>query len=275
MYACNHCKKKLKNVPYLCSNNKKYCSYECVPDSTIDEPYSFQYFDLMDGIRDIELEIENIKTLEDRINLEAEIEELSSSYTIEVWGDSEGLFYKHKISLLLEILDELYNKVHNIFMSTKYASMPAVMINWEDLKRIIGEKNASQIFEVFKDELDKFIFDNVYFTWPDYKYKTTDFYYYEDKLKFATMRDAKYAYKLYRENFNDIFKIPFLFLTEIQLEELDSYTYCIDILKLYHCVVCGGWEPWERFSYYDNLKLYKCDEHCGCEDYDHLYQDGF
>jgi len=40
----------------------------------------------------------------------------------------------------------------------------------------------------------------------------------------------------------------------------------------YYCVVCGGWEPWERFTHYDNLKLYKCDDHCGCNEYDHLYQ---
>ena len=81
MYTCNHCKKKFKNEPYICSNNKKYCSFECVPESTIDKPYSFQYFNLMDGIRDIELDIENIKTLDDRIDLENKIEELSTSYT--------------------------------------------------------------------------------------------------------------------------------------------------------------------------------------------------
>ena len=124
---------------------------------------------------------------------------------LEIYGDSEGLFYKRQIGLLLETLDELYNKVHNIFMETKYDSMPFVIINWEDLKRIIGEENAKLIFDIFKDKLDKFIFDNVYFTWSDYKYKTIDFSYYEDKLKFATMRDAKIVGKLYRDNFNDIF----------------------------------------------------------------------
>ena len=163
MYTCNNCKKKSTNIPYICSNNKKYCSYECVPDSTIDQPFSFQYFNLMDGIRDFELDIDNIKTLEDRIELENEIEELSTSYTIEIYGDSEGLFYKHQIALVLETLDELYNKVHNIFMETKYTSMPSIIIDWENLKRIIGEKSASRIFEIFKDKLDKFIFNNVYF----------------------------------------------------------------------------------------------------------------
>ena len=61
----------------MCYNNKKYCSYECVPESTI----------------------ENIKTLEDRIDLENEIEELSTSYAIKIYGDSEGLFYKRQIGL--------------------------------------------------------------------------------------------------------------------------------------------------------------------------------
>ncbi|HEY8889066.1 MAG TPA: hypothetical protein VIM70_02240 [Clostridium sp.] len=49
------------------------------------------------------------------IELENEIEELSISYTIEIYGDYEGLFYKRQIGHLLETLNELYNKVHNIF----------------------------------------------------------------------------------------------------------------------------------------------------------------
>ena len=120
MYTCNHCKIKFKNEPYLCSNNKQYCSFQCVPESTIDKPYSFEYFNFMDGIRDIEADIENIKTLYDRIELEDKIEELSISYTLEVYGDSEGLFYKRQIALLLETLNELYDKVHNIFLCQRY-----------------------------------------------------------------------------------------------------------------------------------------------------------
>ncbi|MFT5873190.1 MAG: hypothetical protein ACI8WT_002132, partial [Clostridium sp.] len=90
-------------------------------------------------------------------------------------------------------------------METKYDSMPFVIIDWVNLSRIIGEENACLIFDIFKDGLDTFIFDNVYFTWPEYKYKTIDFTYYEDKLKFATMRDAESVGKLYRDSFNDCF----------------------------------------------------------------------
>jgi len=69
----------------MCSNNKKYCTFECVPESAIDKPYSYEYFNLMDGIIDIELNINKINTLYDRVELENEIEELSISYTIEIY----------------------------------------------------------------------------------------------------------------------------------------------------------------------------------------------
>ena len=93
------------------------------------------------------------------------------------------------------------------------------------------------------------------------------------KLKFATMSDAEYVGKLYRDSFKDSNNECILELTNEQLEELNTYTECIDIFTLHHCVVCGEWELWEHFTFYNNLKLYKCDEHCGCDAYDHLYQD--
>jgi len=273
MYTCYHCKNKFKNEPYISSNNKKYCSFECIPDSGIDKPYSYEYFNLMDGIRDIELHIKNIKTLTDRIELENKFEELTISNTRKVYGDYEGLFYKRQIGILLGTLNQLYNKVYNIFMDIEYDSMPFVIINWEDLRRIVGVDNANLIFDIFKDKIEHFIFNNVYFTWPVYMCKVIDFSYFEDKLKFATMRDAKEVEKLYHDSFNDIYNICILDLTQEQVDELDSYTDCIDVFTLYRCVVCGGWERLECFTFYDNLRLYKCDEHCGCEEYDHLYQD--
>lgn len=269
MYTCNHCKKKFNNEPYNCSNKKKYCSFECIPQSGIDKPYSYQYFNLMGGIREIEFDIKNIKTLDDRIDLENKVEELSISYTLEIYGDYEGLFYKRQIGLLLKVLDELYTRVHLIFSETKYDSSPAVIINWDDLKRIIGLENATLIFDVFKDKIETFIFENVYLVWSDYKCRTIDFHNYEDKLRFATISDATEVGELFNSCFNECS----LGLTDKQLGELDNYTNCIDINTLHRCVVCRQWELWERFTYYDNLKLYKCDEHCGCFEYDHLYQD--
>lgn len=112
MYTCNHCKGEFNNEPYICTNNKKYCSFECVPESAIDKPCSYEYFNFMDAIRDVELNIKSVKTHNDRVEIENKIEELSISYTLEVYGDCEGLFYKRQIGHLLETLNELYDKVH-------------------------------------------------------------------------------------------------------------------------------------------------------------------
>jgi hypothetical protein len=270
MYTCSHCKKKFMNEPYICyPNKKKYCSLECIPDSAIDKPYSFEYFTLIESIRDIQSRIDSIATLDNRIDLEDDVNELYRTYALEIYGDDEGLFYKKHIAIMLSTLDKLYDKIHNIFMERKYESSPAVIIYWEDLINILGKDTARQFFDIFKGEIENFIFENVYFIWSDYKCKTIDFNNYEDKLKFATINDAEEVQQLFLGCLN-LFRPEF---TEKQLEELDNYSQCITVDTLYNCVACGEWELWERFHFYDNLKLYKCDEHCACDEYDHLYLD--
>ena len=268
MYKCSHCKKEFINKPYICyPNKKKYCSLQCIPDSAMDKPYSFQYFNLIDSIRDIESRIENIKTLEDRINLENDVNDLSYTYTLEIYGEELSLFYNRQISILLPILEELYDRIHNIFMNRKYESSPAVIICWENLINILGREVASLVFDYFKEDIENFIFENGYYLNSPYKYKTIDFDNYEDMLKFPIVSDTKEVHRLFLDCLN-IFRPEF---TEKQLEEMDTYSQCIEIDTLYYCVVCKHWELWEHFSFYENLKLYKCDEHCGCEEYDNLY----
>ena len=270
MYTCSHCKKKFINQPYVCyPNNKKYCCLQCIPDSAMDRPYSFLYFNLIDSMRDIETRTDSIVTLEDRIDLENDVNDLSHTYTVEIYGDNEGLFYKKQISIILLSLDKLYDKIHSIFMERKYESSPAVIIYWDRLTTILGQDAAMQVFELFNGEIESFIFENVYFVWSDYKHKTTDFNNCEDKLKFTTLSDATKVRQIFLDCLN-IFRPEF---TEAQLKGLDDYYHCISIDTLYRCVVCKQWEPWVYFSFYDNLKLYKCDEHCGCEEYDNLYLD--
>lgn len=267
MYTCNHCKKKFTNQPFKCSNKRNYCSRECMPDSVMDKPYSFQYFNLVESIRDIESRINDIKYLENRIDLENEVNNLSNCYTIDMFGDDEGLYYKKQILMLLSTSDKLYDKIHNIFMERKYHSSPAVIIYWENLKNILGYDNSRLIFDDFKEKVENFVFENVYFIWSDYVCKVVDFDNYEDKLKFGTVSDAKEVEELFLECLNE-YKSEF---TEEQLENLDIYSNCIKVDTLYRCVVCKQWELWECFVFYDDLNLYKCDEHCSCIECDSPY----
>lgn len=269
MYTCNHCKKKFNNQPFKCSNKRNYCSQECIPDSVMDKPYSFQYFNLVESLRNIESKIRDIKNLENRIDLENEVNDLRNSYTIDMWGDDEGVYYKKQILMLLSTLDKLYGKIHNIFMERKYDSSPSVIIYWEDLKNIFGYDNAKLIFDNFKEKVENFVFENVYLISSDYVCKVVNFDNYEDKLKFGTISDAKEVEDLFLKCLNE-YKPG---LTEEQINDLNCYENCIEVNTLYCCVVCEQWELWECFSFYDDLNLYKCDEHCSCVECDNPYQD--
>lgn len=83
MYTCTHGKKNFNNQPYIAyPSKKKYCSFECIPDSAMDKPYSYEYFNFMDSIRDIESSIENIANLEDRLDLENDVGIFNYSFRI-------------------------------------------------------------------------------------------------------------------------------------------------------------------------------------------------
>jgi hypothetical protein len=150
MYTCAHCKRKFKNEPYIsCTNSKKYCSLQCLPDNAMDRPYAFEYFDLIEAINDINSRISSIKLLEERIELESEVNELYHSTSLLIYGDDEGLLYKRQIISLLSTLDKLYDRIHNYFLNYKYAVRPAIVIFGDELIRLLGKAN-------FFTALDKF-----------------------------------------------------------------------------------------------------------------------
>jgi hypothetical protein len=260
MYTCNHCKNKFTNQPFKCSNRRNYCSRKCIPESVMDKPYSFEYFNLVENICDIESRINDIKSLKNRIDLENEINDLNNSYTINMLGDDEGLYYKKQTLMLLPTLDKLYDKIHNIFVGKKYDSTPAVIIYWHDLKNILGYNNAKLIYNNFKEKIENFVFENVYFTRSGYVCKIVNFNNSEDKIKFSTITDARRVEGLFSECLNEYISR----LTEEQLNSLGCYANCIEINILYHCVVCEHWELCESFKFYDDLNLYKCDKHHSC-----------
>ena len=73
----------------------------------------------MDNINGIEEAIHDIVNRVDRLDLERELEELITYYSLEIYGDDEGLFYKRQIGITLLTLDKLYDKIHNVFKDRK------------------------------------------------------------------------------------------------------------------------------------------------------------
>ncbi|MBK5241116.1 hypothetical protein [Clostridium sp.] len=255
MYTCNHCKNKFPNEPYLCyPSRKKYCSLECIPDSGMDRPYSFQYFNLIDSIRDIEASIDEISTLEDRIDLENEANELSTYYTLEIYGDDEGFFYKRQIGLTLLILDKLYETIHNIFIERKVQLRTATVICWDALTQLVGEEASEMIFIYFENSMAGVPYENVYYADPNYYDYLGCF---KDMLCVDTQVQAENIKNIYYESLN-FFKSLF---TKKQLEILADSENCVHIDTLVRCVVCNEWGPSSDTSFDDNLNLYKCGQY--------------
>ncbi|GKU29300.1 hypothetical protein [Clostridium folliculivorans] len=265
MYTCNHCKNKFKNIPYVAyPNKKKYCSLNCMPDSAIDRPYSFQYANLIDCLRDIEIRIDNIVSLDDRIELENEVTDISSSYTLEAYGDDEGLFYKQQIIKLLPTIDELYDKIHNIFRERKLRLRLATVITWDSVIQLFGKDLSEMIFSYFESRMSGIAYQNLYDTLSEY---SIDLGYFKDKLYVNTLAEAENIKNIYMESLN-YFKSLF---TEQQLNELDCYDNFVAIKNLAYCVVCHEWENEADFSFDEELGLYKCNQWYNCYDYENYY----
>lgn len=268
MYICNHCKNKFKNQPFIGSNNKKYCSRNCIPNSVIDEPYSFEYFNLIEIINDIESRISGIKDIDDKFDLENEVNDLSSSYIIDMFGDDEGFFYKRQIYIELRTLDKLYDKIHNIFMERKVRLRRAVIIYWDELLSIVGNDIYNMILKCFQEKLKGITYEILDFLCP-VPTSSTEIGYHTDKLHVKTLRQAQNIKKIYYESFNQ-FKPN---LTDKQLNYLSWSNDCIAIETLAYCVVCKDWESWDDFSFDKNLNLYKCGQWSDCYKYDDYYKD--
>lgn len=266
MYTCSHCKKKFNNQPFIVYPNKtKYCSLQCIPDSAMDMPYSYEYFNFMDSIIDIESRIENIATLEDRLDLENKVIELSDSLTIETYGDDEGLFYKRQLMLLSPVIDELYNRIHNIFMERGLETKLAVIICWDSIIQLFGDELAEMIFRYFERRMSDIPYENVYDPDPAYKSDLGCFY---DKLCVVSLDEAEKIKSLYIRSLN-YFKSLY---TKKQFKELDCNDNYVYTETLAHCVVCNEWEDKDDFSFDEPLKLYKCNKYDKCFEYDNYYE---
>lgn len=266
MYTCTHCKNKLKSQPFIGSNNKKYCSRKCIPNSVMDEPYSFEYFNLIESINDIESRISGIKDIDGRLELENEINDLSTSYIADMFGDDEGLFYKRQIYIQLKSLDKLYDKIHNIFMERKAQLRRAVIIYWDDLLSIVGNEIYSMILKCFQEQMKSVSYENLHYSCIDSK-NTNELGCSMDKLYVKTLSQTKHIKKTYYKIFNQ-YKSK---LTNKQLDSLSSANNCIDIENLTYCVVCKEWEPFDNFFFDENLNVYRCGIWMDCSKYEDYY----
>jgi len=232
----------------------------------MDKPYCFQYSNLIESIRDIESRINDIVTLEDRIDLENEVNDLSTSSILETYGDSEGLFYKEQMGYHISTLDDLYYKIHDLFMKRKPPLRPGLIIYHEELKTIVGNEIYSSVLSELGENIKYSSFENLYWETP-----TTDF----DieavriKLAFSTIDESKEIARLFKKSINK-YKNQ---LTKKQLADLKGDNYNIYFLKYCKCPVCHEWEDIVDFTLNYSLNLFKCNQRWECDEYDDYYKD--
>lgn len=265
MYTCHHCKKKFNSLPYLsCTNDKKYCSLECFPDKGIDKPYSSTYFNLVERIRDIESRIKDIENLEQRIDLENEVKELSLSLQIEVYGDDEGLFYKRQIINLISDLDIVYEKVNNALIEIKPQLKPGIMIDQDELESTVGEELLASALDDLEENIAYCFFENLYMKTPDTTFTREVG---RIKLAFRTLSEAKEISRQFVRSINQHKKR----LNQEHIETLKENNYFVHITKFSQCPVCREWEEREDFMKDTNLNLYRCNIWSECSDFNDYY----
>lgn len=270
MYTCAHCKGKFKNQPLIGPNNKKYCSRKCIPDSIMDEPYSFEYFNLIESINDIKSRISDIKDIDDRFHLENEVNYLNTSYIIDMAGDDEGLFYKRQIHIELKTFDKLYDEIHNIFMERKVQPKRTIIIYWDELFNIVGNEIYNMILKCFQEKMKGVTYETLNFLHAD-PATGNEFRYNTDKLYIRNLRQAQNIEKIYSEIFNQ-FRSK---LTNKQLNSLSDNNNCISVDNLAYCVVCKDWESFDDFFFDEKLNVYRCGIWNDCSKYEDYYADEY
>jgi len=262
MYTCSHCKRKFNDVPYVCcTNSKKYCSLECFPERGMDRPYCFEYLNLIEGIRDIESRINDIEFIEDRIELENDVSELTLDYIRETYGDNEGLYYKIQIEHLISTLDDLYDKIHDVLIQRKPTQKHGVIIDQVELERIVGEEILGSALDELGDRISYSLFENLFNAEPTDRFDNE--FGCSIKLSFPTLKESKEVKRFFEKTINKYSKQ----LTEEQIEILNESSY-IFLVNFWQCPVCHEWEDSVDFTFDNNLNSLKCNQWSKCFDFE-------
>jgi hypothetical protein len=224
------------------------------------------YFNLIETIRDIDSRISGIVLLEDRIELENEVNELAISSFLETYGDNEGLFYKVQIEYLISTLDDLYDKIHDLFMKRKPQLKHGVEIDRDELERIVGKEILATALVELEENLKYSSFENLYWEAP-----TIDFNIEIGRIKlaFSTVGECKEIERLFKKSINKNRSQ----LSKKQLEDLKDDNYHIYVVNFHQCPVCREWEDHKDFALDYNLNLFKCNQWGDCDEYDDYYKD--
>lgn len=259
MPNCTRCNKEITQEPYYSiTNEKPYCSENCLPDRAFDQLYSFEYMKLVSSYRYFESQKYYIDNFKDRVNLENEIDETIEEYKTYYLSDSENNFYKSQIIRLYENLNNLYDEVNNFLINTESESFVyyGITIAWDDLRQALEETKLHEIFYQLNQGLknNKMNFRNLSsFAFNENKIQVENF---KDVICVETEEEQKVIICILMEVIKKI--EPSLIYDEI------SFVDYIHSGKIKNCPVCLHWEDESEFSFDEELNVYACFQWDAC-----------
>ncbi|MEK5357915.1 hypothetical protein [Paenibacillus sp. FSL L8-0709] len=260
MHQCNQCNREFTEEPlYSITDDLTYCSDECIPEEATDEPYSFEYFNLVSSYRHFAKEKKKVENLTDREDLENEMDLVIEEYKSIYFGDSEGLYYRARILSLYEKFLQLYEDVHNCLLENNEVYY-AVIICWDELHGSIDNELTNFIYEDILDELSN---ESLYYrnlTWDTTKEDEISPSHYKDIICFKSIED--------QTRFSNIVEAVFVkhqngdnTLNKGFDEAVLEMFYCPTVKK---CPVCGYWEDVDDFSFDEEFNLSICNQNSAC-----------
>ena len=264
-YTCHACGIEFTEYPFV-GNGVFYCSEECFPYDEMDELYLFEYVGLVSNYRYFEELKGKVKTFEDRIDLENEMDEVIEEYKSLYFGDSEGCYYKGLIIGLFEKLLKLYDEVHEILLKLHAKSEPyyAVSIYWDEIKPIIGQELTVTIFQDIVQGMNEagLIFENI--SWATLKKDEMSFENYKDVVAFQSKDEKNNFYQLFlRVMDKNSNKFPLTFTSVYSEGEFSNFVFDS---KFRFCHVCEHWEDEDDFSFDEERNAFVCNQWDSCSE---------
>lgn len=260
MPNCNKCNKNITQEPfYSITNQKPYCSKNCLPDEAFDKLYSFEYMNLVSAFRYFNSEKYSIEILEDRVNLENEMDEIIEDYKSYYLGDSENSFYKSQIIRLYKNILTLYDEIHNILIDKESFEYYGITIYWDDLKRDVVKDKLQNIFNELTQGLkhSNIIFENLsYDAFNKNEIRLTN---YKDVICVESEEEQNKVIRILMDIFQKY--EPSLIYDD------ETFVDYIHFGKIKQCLVCLHWEDESDFSFDDGLNVEACSQWDSCRNF--------
>ncbi|AEF93536.1 hypothetical protein Desca_0649 [Desulfotomaculum nigrificans CO-1-SRB] len=230
MNKCKKCKKVFEEEPfYSITDYNTYCSMDCLPDEALEHPYSFEYFQLVDIVRDIEDSVKNLSNYYERDELLDDIDLAIVQHTDIYLNEGEGTFYgTHAMALIKKLMD--------IFETTREWQLdikkPAIKISWYELPDQVV-KDILEELRIFECD---FNINSGYFDTA-----ITQIIFFEDE----GTRNICYE---------SVLGVAKKFMQDYDNDPADY----ISLITAKYCEGCLWYEDETEFEYHDEVNLYVC-----------------